>query len=135
MVQAIALPLLVSLSVSETVQSGRTLTVEQGRQLVLAALSPSELRLAKLEVETEPREGPRFISYMVVWAGPARGGSVVVGFYAVDPQTADVFHTTSECDEVKNKKLVALQRTMRKYLQLTPAEYRRMKTKGPFCED
>ena len=50
------------------------------------------------------------------------------------PYTGDVFSSTMSCYEEKNKKLKALQRQVRVTLHLTQAEYQKLKTKGPLCE-
>lgn len=54
---------------------------------------------------------------------------------AVDPHTGDVFRATSECDEVKNKRLERLQAQVRAKLHLSQSQYQRLKTKGPLCEE
>ena len=68
------------------------------------------------------------------WAGTPNG-SVVVGNYAVDAHTGDVFSATVGCEEEKNKNLRALQTRIRASLHLSQAEYQRLKTKGPLCEE
>jgi len=70
----------------------------------------------------------------VTWEGTPKG-SVVVGNYAVDPYTGDVFSATIGCYEEKNKRLEALQAQIRAKLHLSQSEYQRLKTKGPLCEE
>lgn len=76
----------------------------------------------------------KFLFFTVTWAGTPNG-SVVVGNYAVDPHTGDVFSATIGREEVKNKSLEALQRRVRATLHLSDAEYQKLKTKGPLCDE
>ena len=69
----------------------------------------------------------------MTWAGTPNG-SVVVGNYAVDPNTGDVFSATRSCKEEQNRNLRALQTRIRASLHLSQSEYQRLKTKGPLCD-
>jgi hypothetical protein len=53
----------------------------------------------------------------------------------VDLYTGDVFSAIMSCKEEKNKNLAAFQKRVRSSLHLTEAEYQKMKTKGPLCEE
>jgi hypothetical protein len=75
----------------------------------------------------------KFLFFTVTRAGPPNA-SVVVGNYAVDPHTGDVFSATLGCDEEKSKNLRALQTRIRAILRLSRSKYQRLKTKGPLCE-
>lgn len=111
----------------------RRATPDQARVLVLASLTPKERQLPKLE--TEPYNGPqssRFVYFAVTWSDTPNG-SFVVGSYAVDPYTGDVFSATSRCHEEKTKNLEALQKQFRTSMSLSQAEYLKLKTKGPLC--
>jgi len=94
------------------------------------------------DVETDPGNGKgndytmarynsdrfgRFSSADPLARSPA-DGSVVVGNYAVDPYTRDVFSATIGCYEEKNKRLEALQAQVRAKLHLSQSEYQRLKT-------
>jgi hypothetical protein len=59
----------------------------------------------------------------------------VVGSYAVDLFTGDVFSATAYCHEEKNKNLEAIQKQFRTTLNLTQGEYERLKTRGPLCRE
>ena len=101
--------------------------------LVLTSLSPKQSRLPSLGVD--PYRDPnsaRFLFFTVTWAGTPNG-SVVVGNYAVDPCTGDVFSATSSCYEERNGKLESLQKKFRASIHLTKADYQKLKTKGPLC--
>jgi len=117
--------------------ASRKITLKQAEALVMASLSPQQRSLPKVEAEHFDNPGKtsaRFLFFTVVWEG-LPNGSVVVGNYAVDPYTGDVFSTTQECYEEKNKRLEALQAQLRAQLHLSPSVYQRLKTKGPLCEE
>jgi hypothetical protein len=59
---------------------------------------------------------------------------VVIGNYAVDPSTGDVWSATSSCDELSTHALRRLQTKIRARIGLSDAEYKRIKSKGPLCE-
>jgi hypothetical protein len=111
------------------------ITIHQATALVMASLTAEQRRLPK--VEAEPYDAPdssKFLFFTVTWEGLPHG-SVVVGNYAVDPYTADVFSATIGCYEEKNKRLEALQAQVRAKLHLSRSEHQRLKTKGPLCEE
>ena len=115
-------------------QAEHKVTTDQGRMLVLASLTPQQKRLPSIEANPYGNSNSKFLFYTVTWAG-TQNGSVVVGNYAVDPQTGDVFSATMECYEEKNRNLTALQKRVRAALHLTEAEYQKFKSKGPLCEE
>ena len=113
---------------------GRRITIDQAEALVMASLTPQQRRLPKVEADAfAPPNPSRFLFFTVTWEGTPNG-SVVVGNYAVDPYTGDVFSSTMSCYEEKNKRLTALQTRIRAQLHLARPEYKRLKTKGPLCE-
>ena len=115
----------------------RKITVAQAQALVMASLTAQQRRLPKVEAvhfDDPDNPSPKFLIFTVVWEG-LPNGSVVVGNYAVDPYTGDVFSATSECNELKNKRLERLQAQVRAKIHLSQSEYQRLKTKGPLCEE
>lgn len=138
----IMLAAIVSLASSPQNLPQNKITQAEAKALVIAALTPTQRQLPGLEAElgeaaAEPGEvkGPsRLWFIMVVWEGLPEG-SVMVGNYEVDPYTGDVFSATMECKEEKNRRLKALQKKVRAELHLSQSEYRRIKTKGPLCEE
>jgi hypothetical protein len=138
MKRLIVLFLLVSLYATTAMAGERAehkITTDQARALVMASLTAQQRRLPK--VEAEPYDAPdtsKFLFFTVTWEGTPKG-SVVVGNYAVDPYTGDVFSATIGCYQEKNKRLEALQAQVRAKLHLPQSEYRRLKTKGPLCEE
>lgn len=115
-------------------RSPRAITITEARALVLASLSPNQRQFPRLGADQyDDPNNSKFLFFTVTREGPPNA-SVVVGNYAVDPQTGDVFSATIGCDEQKNKNLTALQTRIRARLRLSRTEYQRLKTKGPLCE-
>jgi hypothetical protein len=111
------------------------ITIDQAEALVMASLTAQQRRLPKVEAEPfAPPNPSRFLFFTVTWEGTPNG-SVVVGNYAVDPYTGDVFSSTMSCYEEKNKRLKALQAHVRATLHLAQAEYQKLKTNGPLCDE
>jgi hypothetical protein len=112
----------------------RRVTPDQAQALVLASLTPKQRQLPSLGAEPDnAANSSRFLFLTVTWAGTPNG-SVVVGNYAVDIWTGDVFSASMSCHEETNRNLKALQKQFRTALHMKQAEYQRMKTKGPLCE-
>ena len=128
--------LIIAFSVSSACATGASpnkIDLAQAKALVMASLTTKERRLPSLAVDPDDDPSSKFFFVSVTWAGTPNG-SVVVGNYAVDPYTGDVFSATMACHEEKNKRLDALQRQVRATLHLTQAEYQKLKTKGPLCD-
>ena len=138
MKKVLSLLILVSLSVIDVgaVQnSGKRITLSQARALVLASLTPEQQLLPGVGAEQyDDPHSPKFVFFTVFWEGTPKD-SVVVGNYAVDPYTGDVFSATMSCKEEKAKSLQALQTSIRATLHLSQSEYQRLKTKGPLCDE
>src|SRR5882672_9229027 len=89
----------------------RRISTVQAKALVMAALTSEQRRLPKLGEDQDPASS-WFWFFTVTWAGPPEA-SVVVGNYAVDPYTGDVFSSTASCYEYTNKRLRTLQAQVR----------------------
>ena len=110
------------------------ITAAQAKALVMASLSPQQLALPKVEAEQYPSPNPsRFLFFTVTWDG-VTNGSLVVGNYAVDPYTGDVWSATTSCKEEISKDLRALQIKARAILHLSALQYHQVKTRGPLCD-
>jgi hypothetical protein len=105
------------------------ITDAQARALVMASLHPGKYKNLSIESDSEVN-ATRFVIYSVIF--PIGEG---VSLYPVDFYTGDVFSPNIECYEIKNKKLGALQRKVRRSLHLTDAQYRKIKTGGPSCAE
>jgi hypothetical protein len=121
---------------NQPVKSGSSHTVSkaQAQELVLVSLSAGQKGLPGLSAEQyKDLHSSRFLFFTVTWAAK-EGQSVVVGNFAVDPYTGDVWNAAASCDEMQDRALQRLQRRVRKSLDLSEAEYKRLKTRGPLCE-
>lgn len=112
------------------------ITSDVAQKLVMGALTPQQRRLPELGLASyeapQPSLKSKYLFYTVHWKGRP-DGSVVVGNWAVDPRTGDVFNAASNHEE-QNKRLQQLQARVRASLHLSAADYRRLKTKGPLEE-
>lgn len=115
-------------------QPEHRITAEQTKALVMASLSPQQRALPKVEAEQyPPPKSSRFLFFTVTWEG-TKNGSVLVGNYAVDPYTGDVWSAVASCEEETNRGLRALQARIRATLHLSHSQYHQLKTKGPLCD-
>jgi hypothetical protein len=97
--------------------------------------SPDALKLPGFEFQKlggRDSYYPRFMVYEAIWAG-APGGSVNIGFYALDPLTGDVWNGVM-CEEFKSSRLAEVQRQVRAHIGLPWRQYQNLKTTGPQCE-
>ena len=114
----------------------RRLSVAQEKQLVTAAIPAKLKRLPAFQIDDVYHDpnSQRFDFFQALWTG-LPNGSVVVGSYAVDPATGDVFDAVSSCNELSTASLRKLQVRIRLQLGLTNSRYHKIKTKGPLCEE
>jgi hypothetical protein len=110
---------------------GTRVSVEEAKKLVLAALPSSAKQLPKFGLEggRDP-DSAGFYVFMAYWAG-APNGSVVIGHYAVDASTADVWNAVMACEELSTPALRKLQARVRSRIGLSDAEYRKRKRRCP----
>lgn len=112
----------------------RILSKAKAQELVLMSLSAEQKGLPGLSAEQyKDPHSSRFLFFTVTWAAK-EGQSVVIGNFAVDPYTGDVWNAAASCDEMQDRALQQLQRRVRKSLGLSEAEYKQLKTRGPLCE-
>jgi hypothetical protein len=74
---------------------------------------------------------PEFSFVAVLWDNP--NGSVIIGHYAVDRKTGDVWNGVI-CERMKSPSLTRLQRAIRTRIGLTDSDYRKARRPGPECE-
>lgn len=112
----------------------RMVSVDEAKSLVIAATPPKTRKLPKFEVDLENEGVPvgEYYTLDAVWAG-LPDGSMMIGSYAVDPLTGDVFDTAIECDELSTPELRKLQARIRSQIGLSDSEYHKIKKKGPLC--
>ena len=111
-----------------------TVTVQEARLLVRAALSAQTKQLPGLTLWISPEDEakpPKCLTFDVLWSNPGPG-SVHVGFWSVDMRTGEVWEPVL-CKRVTNASLKRLQQSFRKRHGVTEAEYRDALTRGPCC--
>jgi len=73
---------------------------------------------------------PDFFYFEVVV--PNRVASPIVGHFAINPWTADVWNPAS-CEQVNSPSLGKMQRSLRAKLHLSEGDYKRLKSRKPIC--
>ncbi len=112
-----------------------SISTETAAELVRAALDgtkerPTKLPGFRLELMERPLDST-FYFFEVTWSSPT-WASPLVGSYAVDPKTGDVWDGIV-CRQFKGSKLEELQRAARRKIGLTDGEYRKLRRHGPMC--
>jgi hypothetical protein len=127
------LPVLIAFAAAAAAEPKLVAAPDQKR-LVMAALSEARQRLPGVEVSAIGADPtyPRLAEYVVTRPG-GPGGDIVLGYFDVDPVTADVFQATG-CGMAATPGLEALQQELRRELGITPEDYARRRLKGPFCK-
>jgi hypothetical protein len=110
----------------------RQLALSEARELVVRSLEPTARNLPGLALDTfaNPYDAPGFYSFEVSWANPH--GSVIVGHFAVNKATGDVWEVVS-CERIRSDALRALQKIMRSRIGLRATELHRLEGETP-CE-
>lgn len=112
----------------------RPISVKEARNLVLEALPLEVRQLPKFGIDLfEDARFPQFYVFLASSAG-APSGSAVIGYYAVDKSTGDVWNAPAACDELRSASLRKLQAKVRSEIGLSESEYQRIRRKGPLCE-
>lgn len=122
---------LLSVAAAAQKQDSQLVTDKEARKLVLAAMPASVKRLPKFGLEggLDSRD-PRFYLFTAYWEG-APNGSMVIGNYAVDTSTADVWNAPAACQEMSTPALRKLQKEVRSRLGLSQSQYQKVKRRCP----
>jgi hypothetical protein len=132
------LSILIALIASGTAPSAGTASPRMSRidaqQILLGYLQ--DARFARrpgfaLEWFDSPTN-PGFYYFEAVFANP-RPGSAILGSWAVDSQTGDIWSATI-CEEKTSPRAHARQMQIRARLQITPNRYRQLRRGGPICD-
>lgn len=117
--------------VSQTVicARARDLTAAEGRELVMQALDREAKKLPKLAIDLEDKV-PGFYEFAVTWDNP--NGSVIVGFFAVNQGTGDVWRLVV-CRTVESPDLRRLQDAIRRKVGLGRRDLIKLRSNAP-CE-
>jgi len=106
---------------------------EEAQQLVSKALEQGDAtKLPGFALQQEPDDTyyPGFYNFSALWNNP--GGNNVIGFYAVDRATGDVW-SADECKQFNSAPLKKLQKAIRWRLEMDDKLYRKLKRPGPMC--
>jgi hypothetical protein len=112
-------------------QPRQRVSVDEAKDLVLAALPAKTKRLPRFGLEggVDPTY-PHFYIFMAYWEG-APNGSMVIGHYAVDFSTADVWNAVMACEELSTAALQKMQMKIRSRIGLSNSDYRKIKGTCP----
>ena len=109
----------------------RELTVSEAKDLVFAALDPAAQKLPNLRTDSNnDPSAPDFYGFDVTFENHT--GSPVVGFYAVNRRTGDVWRLVV-CRSVTSPALERLQKTLRTKMHTSAQDLRESRLKKP-CE-
>jgi hypothetical protein len=112
-------------------QPNQLVSLDDAKALVRAALPSKTKQLPKFEIEGgDDPTYPHFYVFQALWAGTPNG-SVVVGIYAVDKETVDVWNAPAACVEMSTPALHELQAKVRSRMGLSRDEYRKKKRRCP----
>jgi hypothetical protein len=109
------------------------LTVDEGRELVLAALPALTTNLDGFHLDNfRDSDYPEFYFFAGLWNSTG-DVSPIAGHYAVDSRTGDVWNAVI-CSPYRTPRLQALQSALRKRIELTGQQYRKIRRVGPECD-
>jgi hypothetical protein len=110
----------------------RTITMNEGRELVYAMLRADGWTNLPGFVIVDPYINPEFPDFYIIHATYDSDGSGI-GHYAVARTTGDVWDWAI-CGRFTSSALLKAQQVLRKRIGLTDVEYRNLRKPGPFCE-
>jgi hypothetical protein len=120
------------LSILSAADGPRTVSGDEARLLVLQALPSKTRQLPKFGLDQyQDPHFPQFYFFEATWAGVPNGSSVI-GHYAVDSSTGDVWNAI-QCEKEDTRALRKLQERIRLQIGLSDSEYQKMKRQGPAC--
>ena len=115
-------------------ETPRSVSLEQATALVVAALPTKTKQLPEFGIEQFGEDQhSQFYFLTAYWQG-APNGSMIIGNYAVDPSTGDVWDAVMECSELNTRALRKLQKRIRREIGLSDSEYKKIKSKGLLCQ-
>ena len=109
-------------------------SVDDARALILAVMHDSKSdKLPGFFVEHSETAFafPGFYLFSAMWQGSSPG-SVLIGNYAVDTRTGDVWSAVA-CEAIHSPSLAKLQNKIRKRVGLSGEMYKTLKKPGPYC--
>lgn len=113
-------------------QQPTKMPVEEASKFTMAAISSKMKRMRGFELLLDKNTDKGLYVFNAIWEG-LPGGSVNIGFYAVDPITGTVWNAVMECDRLSNPKLRSLQRKRREQIGYSKTQFRTLEAIGPQC--
>ena len=128
---SIALFFTLGLSQAQTPRPAR-MSVAQAKQFALAAIPLKSKQLPGFELDLDNSAYEGLYVFNAMWEG-LPGGSVNVGFYAVDPITGTVWDAVMGCDQLGTPSLRKLQANWIKHSGFTKVQLLKLQAPGPQC--
>lgn len=114
--------------ISSAQASQARIDVEEARKLVYETVKTQNPGASIIE---SPRAfDPDFYFFAATWPNPT--GSPIIGYFAVNPSTGDVWNAAS-CRQLHSKSLTLLQRAIRRRFHFDAEQYATLTRKKPLC--
>lgn len=113
-----------------TAASPTVLSERQMRELATAGVRAKAPDALKHDIGFE-RTNRSGYAWFEGWINVGEGNA---GFYVIDPRTGDMWDGVSECGEITSPEIRRLQRRYRLQLGISASAYRRIKRRGPMCD-
>ncbi len=113
-------------------KSPTRMSVAEAKQFALAAIPLKSKQLPDFQLEIDNNADESLYVFNAIWEG-LPGGSVEIGFYAVDPITGTVWDSVMECDQLSTQRLRELQKKWIKRSGLTKIQLLKFQSPGPQC--
>jgi hypothetical protein len=118
----------ISVGTATAQPSEEKIGVEEARRLVYEIV---KVHNPGASLTNSPRPfDPDFYFLAATWPNPT--GSPIIGYFAVNPWTGDVWNSAG-CEHVTSRPLEKLQQVIRKRSHLKKEEYARLGAKKPMC--
>jgi hypothetical protein len=107
---------------------GRKIDIEEARKLVHEVVKGHN---PDASITSSPRAfDPDFYFFAATWPNPA--GSPMIGYFAVNPWTGDVWNAAG-CEHLTSKSIERLQQDIRKRSHFKREDYVKLREKKPMC--
>ena len=120
-----------ALSYAQTKHAAQ-MSVQEAKQFAIAAISPETKRMRGFQLIPDNSAYKGLYVFNAIWEG-LPGGSMEIGFYAVDPITGTVWNAVTECDQLSSPELSRLQLKRREQSGYSKIQFGKLQAKGPQC--
>ena len=108
------------------------MSVQDAKQFAMAAISPKAKSSPGFELIPDNSANKGLYVFNAIWQG-IPGGSVEIGFYAVDPITGTVWDAVMECKQISTPNLRRLQIKRRMESGYSKIQFQKLQAIGPQC--